>query len=91
MNPCSSNLHEAVRCDQGNHGLALAKRTNIVGQTSEIRLSNKLFDRLATSQNIADQTFSSCSKQKRLLKFSKNIAKQVLHVKWQNDQTLFVK
>ncbi len=35
----------------------LAKRSNIVGQTSEICLFNRTFDPLATSQNLAHQMF----------------------------------
>jgi len=56
-----------------------------------------MFDRLATSQNIAYQTFFAYGKQKMFLKFFKNIAKkQVLLVKeclaaWPNGETLFVK
>ncbi len=64
----------------------LAKRSNNVGKTSEIWLSNNMFDHLATSQNITHQTLFAYGKQ-----YGSSI-RQVLLVKqcfatWPNDQT----
>ncbi len=68
----------------------LAKRSNIVGQTFETNLSSKMFDRLATLQNIAYAVSFACVKKKNFLNFFKNIAKQSLSIKqflWR-DQTI---
>ncbi len=55
-------LSAKVKCFRVNQFIrnsrALAKRSNIVGQTFEICLSSKMFDRLATSKNIACPTRS---------------------------------
>ncbi len=50
----------------------------IVGQTIEICLLSKMFDRLAASKNIARPTFFARVKQKNFLNFFKNITQQIV-------------
>ncbi len=47
---------------------ALANKPNIARQTYEIYLSNNLFDRLATTQNNARETYLACNRQKMFSK-----------------------
>ncbi len=58
----------------------MAKRSKIVYPTFEICLSSKMFDRFATSKNIARPTFFVCVKQKTFLNFFKNITPQICYI-----------
>ncbi len=76
---------------------ALAKRSNIVCQTFEIKFAchAKMFYRLAMSQNNACQTSWACVMQKMFSNFFKNITQRILlihacqamFVTWTNIQT----
>ncbi len=70
-----------LRCSALSNTYALAKRSNIVcqnDQTFEICLSSKMFNRFATSRNIACLTCLACVKQKKFLNFFKSITPQIL-------------